>query len=297
MKSLSIAGLVAGLSVTASVAHAQPAQLQGSDTLFGAVTQAITAAQLDSVLHYIGGGSGTGENGLIAGTQGIAPMSRTLSTAAINALNDQGVTPVIHVIGLDGVSLFVQADPAAPHGTCIDIPTLRAIYLCQITDWEDVPMCGTSGPRRPGPIHPLARNGLSGTTDTFKTLISYPIATTNGNANWPSCVTEVQTTDDIASGTSTDASAIGFAGLSGGRPTNTALQISATATSTPIAPTQTTIRNFSYPLARRLYVNAVDGGRIPSDDEQALLDAMLTRSFMDPILTANEFITCPARCP
>ncbi|HEX3758129.1 MAG TPA: hypothetical protein VHW23_05465 [Kofleriaceae bacterium] len=49
MKILSIAGLVAVLSVTATVAHAQPAQLQGSDTLFGAVTQAITAAQLNGI--------------------------------------------------------------------------------------------------------------------------------------------------------------------------------------------------------------------------------------------------------
>lgn len=289
MKSLSIAGLVAGLSVTATVAHAQPAQLQGSDTLFGAVTQAITAAQLDSVLHYIGGGSGTGESGLIAGTQGIAPMSRTLSTAAINALNDQGVTPVIHVIGLDGVSMWVKSDSSV---TAIDIPTIRDIYLCNITDWSGVPNSGKTGP-----ITVYARNGLSGTTDTFKTLISYPIATTNGNANWPACVNEVQTTDDIATHTSTEAGAIGFAGLSAGRPANRALAVAATSMSTAILPSQDTIRKFSYPLSRRLYINAVDGGRIPSDDEQALLDAMLTRSFMDPILTANEFITCPARCP
>jgi phosphate transport system substrate-binding protein len=286
MKTLPIAGVVAGLTLTAAAAHAQPADLHGSDTLFGAVTQAITTAQLDSVLHYIGGGSGTGEAGLVAGTQGIAPMSRALSTSAINDLLNQGVTPVQNVIGLDGVSMWVNAGSSA---AAIDIPTIRAIYLCNITDWTDVPNSGKTGA-----ITVYARNGLSGTTDTFKTLIGGLPATTNGNANWAACVHEVDTTDDIATHTSNEDGAIGFAGLSAGRAANKALAVAVSATTTPVAPSEAAIRDFSYPLSRRLYLNAVADGRFPSDNEQALLDAMLDRSFMDPILTANEFITCPA---
>ena len=302
MKNLSIAGVVAGLTVVASSAHAQPADLRGSDTLFGAVTQAITALQLDPFLHYIGGGSGTGEAGLLAGTQGIAPMSRALSGAALTDLQNQGVTPVQNVIGLDGVSLFKKATDAE---TCIDIATIREIYLCHITDWRDVvarrPGCWLV-PRppdpEPWPITVYARNGLSGTTDTFKTLIGgLPATTADGNAHWAACVHEVDTTDDIATHTSNEPGAIGFAGLSGGRPGNKALGVAVTATSTPVAPSQATIRNFSYPLSRRLFVNSVADGRFPSDAEQALLDGMLERSFMDPILTANEYITCPAICP
>lgn len=289
MKNLSIAGVVAGLTVAASSAHASPADLHGSDTLFGAVTQAITSAGLDSFLHYLGGGSGTGESGLVTGSQGIAPMSRALSTSAINDLLNQGVTPVQSVIGLDGVSMWVRSTSTA---TAIDIPTIRGIYLCNITDWSSVPNSGKTGA-----ITVYARNGLSGTTDTFKTLIGGLPATVNGNANWGTCVHEVDTTDDIATHTSTEAGAIGFAGLSAGRAGNKALAVAVTATSTPVAPSQTTIRNFSYPLSRRLFVNSVADGRFPSDAEQALLDAMLDRSFMDPILIANEFITCPATCP
>jgi phosphate transport system substrate-binding protein len=289
MKNLSIAGVVAGLTVVASSAHAAPANLHGSDTLFGAVTQAITAAQLDSVLHYIGGGSGTGENGLLDGSQNIAPMSRALSTSAINNLLNQGVTPVQNVIGLDGVSMWVQSTSST---VAIDIPTIRSIYLCNITDWSNVPNSGKTGA-----IAVYARNGLSGTTDTFKTLIGGLPATTNGNANWGPCVHEVDTTNDIATHTSNEANAIGFAGLSAGRAGNRALKVAVDATHTAIAPTEATIRSFSYPLSRRLYVNSVTDGRFPTDDEQALLDAMLDRSFMDPILTANEFITCPATCP
>ncbi len=290
MKNLTVVGLVAGLTAAATAAHAQTAELRGSDTLFGVVTDAINTAGLDPVLRYVGGGSGGGETAMVNGAQGIAPMSRALSANAISALQGQGVTPVQSVIGLDAVSMWVKADSGA---MSIDIPTIRAIYSCQITDWSQVPNSG-----KVGTISVFARNGLSGTTDTFKTLIGGLPATTNGNANWAACVHEVAQTTEVADATSTDLNAIGFSGLSAGRPgANRALAVAANATSTAILPTEDNIRAFSYPLSRRLFVNSVSGGRTPSADEQSLLDVMLDRSFLDPILVRNEFVTCPATCP
>jgi phosphate transport system substrate-binding protein len=278
MKTLSIAGLLAGLAVAAPHANAQPAQLRGSDTLGDVVIEAIRQAGLDNVLVYRGGGSGAGEAGLVNGTQGIAPMSRALNTAAINSLLNQGVTPVQHVIGLDGVSLFVKSTNTGLTG--LDIPTIKSIFTCDITDWANVPNSGKTGP-----IAVYRRNDLSGTTDTFKTLV--------GVTAFGPCVTIVETTADIADHTSTEDNAIGYAGLSGevfGG--NKPVPVAATATSTPVAPTQVTIRDFSYPLARRLYVNSVADGRFPSDDEQNLLDAMSDHSFMDSILAQGGFVTC-----
>jgi phosphate transport system substrate-binding protein len=295
MKNLTIAGLFAGLTVTASVAHADPVvphDLHGSDTLFGVVTNAITQGGLDGVLHYLGGGSGTGENGLLDGSQGIAPMSRALTGTAIDTLTNLGIVPQQKVIGLDGISLFVKSTnvlTTSPLG--IDKLTIRAIYSCSITDWANVP--GSAG--KTGTIVVYARNGLSGTTDTFKTLIGGLPATVAGNANWGPCVHEVDTTDQIADNTSADDNAIGFAGLSGGRAGNKALAVSADGSS-PILPTEATIQDSSYPLNRRLFINFVSGGAIPTADEQALLDLMLDRSFLDPILVANEFITCAGDC-
>ena len=279
MKTLSIAGLLAGLAVAAPHANAQPAQLRGSDTLREVVVQAITKAGLDSVLTYTGGGSGTGEAGLVNGTQGIAPMSRALNTAAINSLLDQGVTPVQNVIGLDGVSLFVESTNTGLAG--LDIPTIKSIFTCDIADWANVPNSGKTGP-----IAVYRRDDLSGTTDTFKTLV--------GITTFGACVTIVATTEDIATHTSTEDNAIGYAGLSGKVDGNKEVPVAATATSTAVAPTVATIRDFSYPLARRLYVNSVTDGRFPSDDEQALLDAMTDRGFMDSLLTAGGFVTCLA---
>jgi phosphate transport system substrate-binding protein len=279
MKTLSIAGLLAGLAVAAPHANAQPAQLRGSDTLREVVVQAISDAGLGSVLTYVGGGSGTGETGLVNGTQGIAPMSRALNTAAINNLLNQGVTPVQHVIGLDGVSLFVESTNTGFTG--LDIATIKSIFTCAITDWANVPNSGKTGP-----IAAYRRDDASGTTDTFKTLV--------GVTTFGACVTVVATTEDIATHTSTEDNAIGYAGLSGKVDGNKEVAVAATATSTAVAPTVETIRDFSYPLARRLYVNSVADGRFPSDDEQALLDAMSDRGFLDPILTRFGFVTCLA---
>jgi phosphate transport system substrate-binding protein len=282
MKTLAIAFVIAGSTlVTGAAVTAQaadgPAQLRGSDTLFGAITDAVNQSGLQSEIQYLGGGSGLGEAGLRAGTQGIAPMSRALSSAAIEDLENQGVIPVQNVIGLDGVAVFVKRTDATV--AQIDIPTLRAIYTCTITDWSQVPGSG-----QVGPIAVYRRNDDSGTTDTFKSLV--------GVTAFGPCATPLATTADIAATTSADALAIGYAGLSAERPENQALAIARTADAAAVAPGVTTIRDFSYPLARRLYVNSVADGRFPSASEQALLDLVLDRSFMDPILLANEFVTC-----
>jgi hypothetical protein len=173
-----------------AMAEPEPAAFRGSDTLFGAVTAAISSAELTQRLKYLAGGSGRGETGLVAGTQGIAPMSRLLSTASEMTLFEQGVIPIQEVIGLDGVSLFVAAAQPVPQMT---LATIRAIYTCQITDWSMVPGSGNAGP-----IVAYALDGYAGTTDVFKQLVGGLPATTSAGdtvrANWPPCIRAVGTT-------------------------------------------------------------------------------------------------------
>jgi len=280
MKTLSIAGLLAGLTLAIPHANAQ-AVLRGSDTLFDVVSDSIAQAGLGADLNYLGGGSGLGETGLRNGTQGIAPMSRALTIAAINDLVNQGVAPIQNVIGLDGVSLFVNTGNTTLD---LDIQTIKSIYTCDVTDWSQVPHANGMT----GPIAAYRRNDVSGTTDTFKTLVM----NVGGTAAFGACVTIVDSTTEIASHTANELGAIGYAGLSGKVAGNKEVPVAATATSRAIAPTIATIREFSYPLARRLYLNAVSGVRDPSPAEQALLDVMTDRSFLDPILEARGFVTC-----
>lgn len=280
MKTTSIASIVVSTSLfVASSLHAQataPAQLSGSDTLFGAITRVINYAGLASQVQYIGGGSGVGETELRKGTQNVAPMSRPLSATAVQELQGKGVTVEQHVIGLDGVVALVKRTSAIAQ---IDVPTLRAIYTCEITDWSKVPGSGATGP-----IVAYRRNDASGTTDTFKTLV--------GVSSFGACTKPLDSTLDIRAVTSSNASAIGYSGLSGEGPDNKALAIGVAATGPFVVPSNKTIRDFSYPLARRLYFNAVSGGRTLTDVEQTLLELVLDRSVMDEILIENEFVTC-----
>src|SRR5262249_17809902 len=89
--------LVLGVG-SASNAFAQ-LQLRGSDTLEDVPKDALTAANLNAVITYLGGGSGAGEAAMVGGTQHIAPMSREIGAALCTAASQQ------LLIGLDGIAV------------------------------------------------------------------------------------------------------------------------------------------------------------------------------------------------
>jgi hypothetical protein len=112
-------------------------------------------------------------------------------------------------------------------------------------------------------------------------------------------VTVRVTSDDLATETTANADAIAYSGLSAERPTkNKALPVLDAAKGVAVAPSADTIRAFTYPLARRLYVTVASGSHSPNAAEDRLLQNLLDPSFVDPILAAHEFITCPVTgCP
>jgi hypothetical protein len=78
-------------------------------------------------LVYLGGGSGTGENNMAAGKQGLAPMSKFLTSASCvgtltvegTTTTDGGAATLAHglVVALDGLSI-VGANVTAGQGAC-----------------------------------------------------------------------------------------------------------------------------------------------------------------------------------
>lgn len=271
MKKLSLV-LIAMFS---SFAFAQKSVFAGSDTLGGAITDAIVQAGMESQISYIGGGSGNGEKGLISGDQGIAPMSREISPAALQQLSAKSVTVTPLVLALDGLSIFVKGSNPIPQ---LDLPTIVKIYTCEITKWEQIP-----GSNVAGALKVYARNAASGTTDAFKHF--------TGLKSFGACVTTVNETADISDVTSRDPLALGYSGLSGTTANNRSVAIAARAGSPAVLPTTATVRDFSYPMARRLYVYVVSGAANPKAVEQNFLSYISDRSFMDPIMQAHDFIT------
>ena len=247
----------------------------GSDTLAGAMTDAIIAAGMDSKIQYAGGGSGNGEKGLLTGDQGLAPMSREIKPEAMAELTSKGLKVVPHVLALDGISMFVKKSSTVP---VLDLQTVARIYSCEFTKWEQIPNSGVKGA-----IKAYRRNDASGTTDAFKHF--------TGLKAFGPCVTVLAETADIAEATARDGQAIGYSGLSGKIAGNRAVSMAATPGAKGIQPTTASIRNFTYPMARRLYVYEIAGARVPNELERTLLSNLTDRSFMDPIMQAHEFIT------
>ncbi|MBX3016535.1 MAG: substrate-binding domain-containing protein [Bdellovibrionaceae bacterium] len=271
MKKLVFSALV----FAAATASAQNKVLfAGSDTLGGMMTDAIIAAGMDSQIQYTGGGSGLAEKGLANGDQNIGPMSREIKPEVLNEMKARGLDVVPHVIGLDGIALFVKASSPVQ---ALDLPTVTRIFTCEITQWEQIP-----GSNLRGQIRVVRRNDASGTTDAFKHF--------TGLKNFGACVTVLNETADIAEATARDGLTIGYAGLSGKLADNRTLAIAKSAGAAPVLPNTTSIRNFSYPMARNLYVYEVIGREL-SQPEADLMSYVTDRSFMDPIVQSHEFIT------
>lgn len=267
--------LMLTLSVTAAMADGAKYAFSGSDTLAGVLTDALVSSGLDQQIQYVGGGSGNGEKGLLTGDQGLAPMSREIKPEALSQLAAQGAQVVPHVLALDGISLFVKSSSPA---TALDVPTVVRIYTCEFTKWEQIPNSNLRGQ-----IKVYRRNDASGTTDAFKHF--------TGLKKFGDCVTAVNETADISDVTSRDPLAIGYAGLSGKVENNRSLAIAGKSGAPAVMPTTATIRDFTYPMARKLYVYEVTGSRTANDLEKQLLQYITDRSFMDPIMQAHEFIT------
>lgn len=268
MKKLTLALVVA----FSGSAFADKVVFAGSDTLGGLMSDAITTAGLEEQIQYIGGGSGNGEKGLVAGDQGIAPMSREIKPEVRQQLADKNLTLTEHIVALDGLSIFVKADNGIPS---LDLPTIVRIYTCEFTRWEQIPNSG-----RTGVINVYRRNDASGTTDAFKAF--------TGVKTFGACVQALNETADIADVTSRDIQALGYSGLSGKTAENRSVALSRNPGDAPVIPTTATIRDFSYPMARKLYVYEVSTA---NEAELNLMSYVTDRSFMDPIVQQNDFIT------
>ena len=270
-KWIGLLSILTSTIATADVKHV----FSGSDTLAGVVVDAIISSGLDQKIQYAGGGSGMGEKGLIAGDQGIAPLSREIKPEVLQQLGTRGASAEGYVLGLDGLSVFVKGNNTV---ASLDIATVARIYTCEITKWEQIPNSGMTGQ-----IAAYRRNDSSGTTDAFKHF--------TGVKNFGSCVTALNETADIADITSRNVLAVGYSGLSGKTEQNRSVALSAKPGMPAVMPTTSTIRDFSYPMARKLYIYEIGGSQKANEVEQTLMSYIKDRSFMDPIMQSHEFIT------
>jgi len=155
MSKLAAMAFIASVGVSAS-AHAAALDLRGSDTLEEVTKDVIAVSSLNGFINYLGGGSGTGQAAMVAGTQKIAPMSRELNGTACTSAASQ------LLIGLDGIAIVasnqlfgdsMDQTPTDPTDDCNDsisggsslsVPGCTAADGCTVagtytfTSWKDV---------------------------------------------------------------------------------------------------------------------------------------------------------------
>ena len=88
-------------------------QNRGSDSMAIAVVEwAEQYKQKNTAIGVAvsGGGSGTGIAALINGTVDIANASRAMTRREINLAKERGIVPVQHIIGYDGVAVYLHKD-------------------------------------------------------------------------------------------------------------------------------------------------------------------------------------------
>ncbi|WP_163863359.1 substrate-binding domain-containing protein [Myxococcus eversor] len=306
----------------------------GSDTL----KEALVAASLQSGsgLSIEGKGSGVGEaclrNGVgssgfcSSAAQTLAPMSRDFAApktaSGSNCASGTAVGACCpgersNTIALDAVSAFVKSTRSASlSNNGLTTEELRRIFFA--TDSSNVAITGAcptdwSAFGQPSAtIVKYRRDDLSGTTDTFKSLLKggtfCPGITVivDGSVSNPSpCTSSDSATTCIGKLAENDNNAIAYAGDSATRAGNAKLKLKAVAPITPttsiyVAPTVANVRKLiqagstdAYPLSRRIFLNE-NVSRAQSFDEATLYEWIYVSNTTDfeEILKQQNFISC-----
>jgi phosphate transport system substrate-binding protein len=108
-----------------------------------------------------GTGSGNGAASLVAGRCDIACMSRFMKEKEFKKAVSEGIYPVFHTVGMDGIAVVVH--PSNPVSN-LSMDQLRKIYNGTITNWNEV-----GGPNKKMVV--ASRDSTSGTFEVFGDLV------------------------------------------------------------------------------------------------------------------------------
>jgi phosphate transport system substrate-binding protein len=176
-------------------------------------------------------GSGNGAKSLINGVCDVADMSRFMKDKEFKAAADAGVTPVAHVVALDGLPIIVH--PGNPIKG-LTVEQVRDVYMGKITNWKEL-----GGPDKK--IVVVSRDTNSGTYETFEKLVMKKEKIADGTEY-------VGSNGAVRQRVQSTPAAIGYAGLGFVDRTVKALEVNG------IAPSDRTVISGEYPIARPLFM-------------------------------------------
>lgn len=242
----------AGASGTGAGPLEEPAALsetienKGSDTIVNlalAWAETYQGIRPEVRISVTGGGSGTGIAALINGTVDIANASRQIKPEEIEEARANGVEPVEFVIARDAIAVIVN--PSNPISQ-LTIEQISDVYSGVINNWqelgwEDRPVVRLSRETNSGThvyfLEVVVRQGQGGNTTLFSrdTLL-------------------LPSSEGITAETSDNPNTIGYDGLGYVTEEVKVIAVGENASGPFVYPSEQTVNNRSYPIARDLYM-------------------------------------------
>lgn len=225
--------------------------IKGSDTMVHLISswaEQFMAEHPDADLSVTGGGSGTGIAALLNGTTDICAASRKIMQKEMDLAARKGIVPVEYQVALDGIAVVVN--PANPVNT-LTLEELRKIFTGAVSNWQQV-----GGPDKP--ILVMSRESSSGTFVFFQEMVLDKKDYTDKALFMPG-------TSAIINNVVSDQWSIGYVGLGYTKDAKEkvkVIKVAAKAGSPAIAPSESSVKDGSYPIARYLllYTAGADSG-------------------------------------
>jgi phosphate transport system substrate-binding protein len=220
----------------------------GSDTLLevaGALAEKYAAIHPEVPISVAGGGSAVGVAALIADDCEIANCSRPLKEKEIANAKKNGVDPIQHTIGYDGIAVFVHKDNPLESLT---MDQLKALFGegGKIESWQDLGI--DMGNESANVIQLGSRQNNSGTYECFREKVLGKKGRFKQRCN------NLNGSKDVVKFCADSKSAIGYSGLAYKTDDVRIVPIAPAKGSDPIAPTVETVQAGTYPIARPLFM-------------------------------------------
>jgi len=221
--------------------------IKGSDTmvhLVSAWAEAYMDANPGTEISVTGGGSGTGIAALLNKTTDICMSSRDLSPEEAQKAKDAGLNVQENSPALDGIAIVVN--PGNPV-TELTLEQLGKIFTGEFTNWNQV-----GGPDQP--INAASRESSSGTYVYFQ---EHVLKKKDFGPN----VMLLPATAAIVQSVAADAWNIGYVGLGyeeSAKDKIKTVAVKQAADSPAVSPSIATVKDGSYPIARKLHLYVTD---------------------------------------
>jgi phosphate transport system substrate-binding protein len=219
-------------------ADTKPLTIKGSDTMVilgQRLAEEYMVKNAGSVVQVNGGGSGTGIAALINGTVDLAQSSREMKEDEKQKVKqNRGSEVVEQAVALDGLGVFINSANPVQHLT---MAQLKDIFQGKITNWNQL-----GGPT--AQIVLYGRESSSGTYDYFREHVL-------GKEDFSPRVQTLQGTAAVINAVGQDRNGIGYGGIAYAKNVK-ALAIAAEG-KPPVAPSEATVADGTYPLSRKLF--------------------------------------------